>query len=51
MTSAQATSYLLHYLSGPENGLSHRTLARLEFAVASPVVMELEMVPRHIHRP
>lgn len=48
---AQAVLYLLHYLSGSGNGLSHRTPARHESAAASPVVMELEMVPRHIHSP
>lgn len=49
LSPAQAILYLLRCLSGPGNGLSHRTLARLESAAASPVVMELEMVPRRIH--
>lgn len=51
LSPAQAILYLLRCLSGSENGLSHRKPARLESAAASPVVMVLEMVPRHIHSP
>lgn len=49
LSPAQAILYLLRCLSESGNALSHRTLARLESAAASPVVTELEMVPKRIH--